>query len=206
MASSSHTAAALIVVDVQPDFCEGGALPAAGGNDLAERIATYLAADADRFDVIVATRDAHVQPGDHFAPVGTEPDYGTSWPVHCVEGTPGAELHPAIAGLAFDAVVAKGAYAGATDGFEGVTAGGERLADVLRGHHVTDVYVAGLVYEVCDADTALGALAAGFRAHLVADLCVALDPVNIPGVNQRLEAAGVTITTLSPGCGQTWGR
>ncbi len=186
---------ALIVVDEQPDFCEGGRLAATGGNDLAERTAALLASDADRFDVIVATRDAHIDPGDHFAAPGTEPDYATSWPVHCVDGTPGAELHPAIAGFPFDAVVAKGAHAASTNGFEGVTAAGESLGDVLRARGVTEVFVAGLVYEVCVADTAAGAVAEGFHASLIADLSVAADPARIPAVNERMEAVGVAVVS-----------
>jgi nicotinamidase/pyrazinamidase len=188
-------ATALVVVDVQPTFCEGGQLPAAGGNDLAERLASYLAAQGRHFDVTVATRDAHIAPGAHFAAPGTEPDYVTSFPVHGVDGTADAELHPAIAGYPFDAVVAKGAYQGATNGFEGVTAGGEALGDLLRRHGVTEVYVAGLVYEICDADTADGAISEGFGAHLIADLCVALDPAGVAAVNERLRAAGVRIVS-----------
>jgi nicotinamidase/pyrazinamidase len=151
-------ATALIVVDVQPTFCEGGQVAATGGNDLAKRLASYLATKGHCFDLTVATRDAHVAPGVHFAAPGTEPNYITTFPVHGVDGTPDAELHPAIAGFPFDAVVAKGAYGGATDGFEGVTAASETLGDLLRRHDVTEVYVAGLVYEICDADTAEGAI------------------------------------------------
>jgi len=184
---------ALIVVDLQPDFCEGGPLAAAGGNELAERTAGFLQDNAEHFDVVVATRDAHIDPGDHFAEPGTQPDYATSWPVHCVDGSPGAALHPAIAGFPFDALFAKGAFAASTNGFEGVTTDGESLGDVLRRHGVTEVFVAGLVYEVCDADTALGAISEGFDARLITDLCVALDPASIPAVNERLRAAGVTV-------------
>lgn len=189
------TTSALIVVDVQPDFCEGGPLAAVGGHDLAEHTAAFLGANADHFGVVVATRDAHVDPGDHFVGAGTEPDYATTWPVHCVDGTPGAELHPAIAAFPFDAVLAKGAYAASTNGFEGVTADGASLGEVLRHRCVTDVFVAGLVYEVCDADTALGAIAEGFDAWLITDLCVALDAANVPAVDKRLRAAGVTVIT-----------
>lgn len=184
---------ALIVVDEQPDFCEGGPLAATGGNRLAERTAAFLTAYADRFDLVVATRDAHIDPGNHFASDGHVPDYATTWPVHCVDGTAGAELHPAIAGFDFDAVVAKGAYAASTNGFEGITSDGDPLGDVLRRHDVDEVYVAGLVYEVCDADTALGAVAEGFGAFLIVDLCVALHPEDVDAVNDRLQAAGVRL-------------
>jgi nicotinamidase/pyrazinamidase len=188
-------ATALVVVDEQPDFCEGGSLAAEGGNDLAQRTAAFLAAHADRFDVIVATRDA-ISTRASISPDRvrnrTSPPHG-----RCtgVDGTPGSELHPAIADFPCDAVVAKGAYAASTNGFEGWTAAGESLADVLRGRDVTDVYVVGLVYEVCVAETAAGALAEGFRASLVEDLSVAADQAKIPAVNERLMAAGVSVVT-----------
>src|SRR5660397_45464 len=99
---------ALIVVDVQPTFCEGGALAVAGGNDVADRIACFAADHRGEYDLVVTTQDWHVDPGPHFA---GEPDFVDTWPPHGVAGTAEAELHPALSGLGADAAVKKGQYA-----------------------------------------------------------------------------------------------
>ena len=110
-AFSMASVTAVIVVDVQRDFCEGGNLPVAGGATVAGRISEHLASDAGRaYRFVVATRDWHVDPGDHFAPAGTDPDYGDSWPQHCVAGTSGAEWHPDLRLPDEAVVVSKGHY------------------------------------------------------------------------------------------------
>lgn len=111
---------ALIIVDVQNDFCEGGSLAVTGGAALARAISDYLAEAAD-YHHVVATKDFHIDPGDHFS--GT-PDYSSSWPPHCVSGTPGADFHPSLDTSAIEAVFYKGAYTGAYSGFEGVDENG----------------------------------------------------------------------------------
>ena len=116
---------ALIIVDVQRDFCEGGSLAVPGGAAVAADISTALA--AEHWDHIVATQDSHVDPGDHFHP---QPDFVDTWPAHCVAGTPGADFHPALDTEKIEAIFTKGAYAGAYSGFEGTTA--EATADVHR--------------------------------------------------------------------------
>ena len=109
---------AAIVVDVQNDFCEGGSLAVTGGNSVAKRLADYLPSAG--YDFVVATRDRHIAPGAHFS---AEPDFEASWPAHCVAGTPGAELHPALSAYPFDAVFDKGEHAAAYSGFEGYSDG-----------------------------------------------------------------------------------
>lgn len=119
---------ALIIVDVQNDFCEGGSLAVTGGAALARAISDYLAEAAD-YHHVVATKDFHIDPGDHFS--GT-PDYSSSWPPHCVSGTPGADFHPSLDTSAIEAVFYKGAYTGAYSGFEGVDENGTPLLNWLR--------------------------------------------------------------------------
>lgn len=118
---------ALIIVDVQNDFCEGGSLAVTGGAALARAISDYLAEAAD-YHHVVATKDFHIDPGDHFS--GT-PDYSSSWPPHCVSGTPGADFHPSLDTSAIEAVFYKGAYTGAYSGFEGVDENGTPLLNWL---------------------------------------------------------------------------
>ena len=110
---------ALIIVDVQNDFCEGGALAVAGGADLAGAISEYVEAHHGQFDHIVATQDWHIEPGAHFS---EEPDFVESWPPHCVAGTRGAELHPDLDTEYIQAYFRKGQFSAAYSGFEGVLA------------------------------------------------------------------------------------
>src|SRR5690606_41827957 len=107
---------ALLVVDVQNDFCEGGSLAVEGGSRVASDITRFLQARGDDYAHIVATRDHHVDPGDHFSP---EPDFVDSWPPHCRAGTPGADFHPELATERFEAVFSKGDDDAASSSFEG---------------------------------------------------------------------------------------
>ena len=107
---------ALIIVDVQNDFCEGGSLAVAGGAAVARAISDHLAAGSPGYGHVVATKDYHVDPGSHFS---DHPDYAASWPPHCVAGTPGADFHPDLDTGAIEAVFRKGAHAAAYSGFEG---------------------------------------------------------------------------------------
>src|SRR5258708_11164082 len=124
----------LIVVDVQNDFCGGGSLPVTGGVAAAEEIARYVAAGSGGARYTVATGDYHVDAGNHFGTPPDGPDYVNSWPVHCVVGTAGADFHPAVARLPFDAEFRKGEREAAYSGFQGATADGATLADWLREH------------------------------------------------------------------------
>lgn len=169
---------ALIVVDVQVDFCEGGALGVAGGHEVAERIADLLASD-HAYDVVVATRDHHIDPGDHFS---DSPDFVDSWPPHCVVGTPGQELHPKLSGYTFDAVFDKGSYAAAYSGFEGRTSSGVGLTEWLRDRGVTAVEIVGIATDYCVRATAEDARREGFATRILIDLTAAVHPERITEV------------------------
>src|SRR5690625_356856 len=162
-------ARALLVVDVQPTFCEGGALGVDGGNAVAERIATYAARHRDDYALVVTTQDWHIDPGDHFSDT---PDFVDTWPPHGIAGTPEAELHPALAGLAPDASVKKGAYEAAYSGFEGKDDGGTSLVQILTSAGVTEVDVVGIAESHCVKQTALDALGEGLRVRVLQDLTV----------------------------------
>ena len=160
---------ALIIVDVQPTFCEGGALAVEGGNACAERIADFVTDFSDEYDLIITTQDWHVDPGSHFS---DNPDFVDSWPPHGVAGTAEAELHEAIASLPIDMSVKKGEYSAAYSGFEGVDEEGNKLEDLLRSHDVTDVDVVGIAESHCVKETALDARRVGFRTRVFSDLTV----------------------------------
>ncbi|MGX1976193.1 isochorismatase family protein [Streptomyces kronopolitis] len=187
---------ALIVVDVQNDFCEGGSLAVAGGADVAAAITDLIGQAAGGcYRYVVATRDHHIDPGDHFS---EHPDYERSWPVHCVAGTEGSGFHPnftpAIASGAIDAVFDKGTRSGAYSGFEGTDENGTPLADWLRGHGVTEVDVVGLATDHCVRATALDAVRAGLRTHVLLDLTAGVAAHTTERALAELRAAGVELT------------
>ncbi len=186
---------ALILVDVQPTFCEGGALAVAGGNAVAAAIAEYVTGHRDRYDLVVTTQDWHIDPGRHFATPPEEPDYVDTWPPHGVAGTAEAELHPALAGLEFDASVKKGQYAAAYSGFEGTDPEGRTLAQVLEG--VSAVDVVGLAESHCVKETALDAVAAGMSVRVLSDLTAPVTPEQGELARARMREAGVEITPSS---------
>ncbi|MFE5481971.1 isochorismatase family protein [Streptomyces sp. NPDC056527] len=190
---------ALIVVDVQNDFCEGGSLAVAGGADVAAAITDLVGETAGvAYRHVVATRDHHVDPGDHFAPAGREPDYVTSWPVHCVAGTEGVGFHPnfapAVASGAIEAVFDKGAYEAAYSGFEGRDENGRTLAEWLRERDVREVDVVGIATDHCVRATALDAAREGFEVQVLLDLTAGVAKETTERALEELRGAGVQLT------------
>ncbi|MCC2307158.1 isochorismatase family protein [Cellulomonas chengniuliangii] len=181
---------ALVVVDVQPTFCEGGALAVQGGNAVAEAIAEYAAGNRDRYDLVVTTQDWHIDPGPHFS---DSPDFVDTWPPHGVAGTAEADLHPALASLRPDASVKKGEYAAAYSGFEAVDTQGRSLAALLEAGQVTDVDVVGIAESHCVKATTLDALTLGLRARVLTDLTVPVTPEQGLEARQVMVAAGAEL-------------
>ncbi|HEY0696105.1 MAG TPA: isochorismatase family protein [Kribbella sp.] len=190
-------AQALIVVDVQNDFCEGGSLAVHGGADVAFRIGTLLhqwyeaEADEKDYQYVVATRDHHIDPGDHFS---AHPDFARSWPPHCVVGTDGVSFHPNLDPQPFDAIFDKGEYAAAYSGFEGKSHDGHHLADWLREKGVNQVHVCGIATDYCVKATALDAARAGFGTTVLTDLTAGVAPTSTGQALADLKTAGVTLT------------
>lgn len=184
---------ALIVVDVQQDFCEGGNLAVPGGEAAAVAISDLIESARDAYTLVVATRDWHVDPGGHFAPEGTKPDFVDSWPVHCVAGTPGAEWHPDLRLPETAVVVSKGEHAAAYSGFEGVTSDGRSLKKVLRQEEVAGVDIVGIATSYCVKATALDAVKAGFSTRVLAPLTADVDSAVTPTTLEELARSGVKI-------------
>lgn len=179
---------ALLVVDVQNDFCEGGSLPVTGGAAVAAGISALLANAG--YDLVAATRDAHRDPGDHFS---AQPDYVDHWPPHCVIGTAGAAFHPNLDTQRVDAIFDKGAYAAAYSGFEGSDSDGESLTSWLRDNGVDAVDVVGLATDHCVRATALDAVRAGFDASVLLEHTAGVAPATVTDALAQLESAGVRL-------------
>ena len=180
---------ALVVVDVQNDFCEGGSLAVAGGADVAAAISEHVRAHAADYAHVVATRDHHVDPGGHFA---EQPDFVETWPAHCVVGTDGVELHPRLEREPIEAVFDKGEHAAAYSGFEG-RSDGVALADWLRAHGVDAVDVVGIATDHCVRATALDAVAEGFATRVLLPLTAGVSGVTTDAALDQLRTAGVEL-------------
>lgn len=180
---------ALIVVDVQNDFCEGGSLAVDGGGDVARAISRYLQ-DGNGYAHVVATNDYHVDPGSHFS---DEPDYASSWPRHCVVGTQGVRFHPDLDITRVEAVFRKGTHAAAYSGFEGVDDAGTPLGDWLREHDVDEVDVVGIATDYCVRATAADAAGAGFTTRVLLGLTAGVTPESTAKAIEEMSAAGVEL-------------
>jgi nicotinamidase/pyrazinamidase len=189
-------ARALIVVDVQNDFCEGGSLPVAGGAEVAFDIGALLhrwvqkGPDAPAYDVVVASKDHHIDPGHHWS---REPDYVDSWPVHCQVGTDGEAFHPNLDPQPFDAIFLKGNHEAAYSAFEGRNLDGVRLADWLRERAVEEIDICGIATDYCVLQTALDAVKEGLSTTVLLDLCAGVAPETSAAAVVQMRDAGVEI-------------
>jgi nicotinamidase/pyrazinamidase len=183
---------ALIIVDVQNDFCEGGSLAVAGGAAAARAITDFLdTPGAAGYDHIVASQDYHIDPGSHFS---GEPDFVTTWPPHCVVGTAGAQFHPDFDASRAEEVFRKGQHAAAYSAFEGLSESGESLLAWLSARGVKNLDVAGIATDYCVCATAADASAAGFVTTVRLGLTVGVDATTTAKALEALRAAGVTMT------------
>ncbi|MGH3343869.1 MAG: isochorismatase family protein [Carbonactinosporaceae bacterium] len=185
---------ALIIVDVQNDFCEGGSLAVHGGAHVAARISDHVAASAGDYGHIVASRDYHVDPGPHFS---DRPDFVDSWPEHCVVGTGGADHHPnldpALATGRVEQVFSKGHHSAAYSGFEGTTDDGVTLERWLRDRGVGAVDVVGIATDMCVRATARDAARHGFATRVLLDLTAGVAQATTERALAEMHDAGVEL-------------
>ena len=180
---------ALIIVDLQNDFCEGGSLAITGAAAVVHAVNDYLAAGPG-YHHVVATKDFHINPGDHFS---DQPDYSSSWPPHCVAGTYGADFHPDLDTSAIEAVFRKGAYAAAYSGFEGVDKNGTPLLDWLRQRRVDEVDVVGIATDHCVRLTAEDAARFGFATRVLLDLTAGTAAESTAAATDEMRTAGIAL-------------
>ena len=187
---------ALLIIDVQNDFCEGGSLACAGGAQAAADITTYLKDAAGGYDFVIASRDWHDADNDnggHFVQSGASPDFVNTWPVHCVAGSAGGEYHPNLDTSTINFHIQKGQGKPAYSIFEGTTPDGEKLDVLLARLGVSDVDVAGIATDYCVMASALDANAAGFNVTILSELCAGVAPESSAAALNTLARAGITI-------------
>ena len=186
---------ALLVVDVQRDFCEGGSLAVAGGAGVAAAISAYAGGNLDRYDAVVASRDWHEASSDNGGHFGAPPDFVDSWPVHCVAGTAGAEYHDDLALPAGTVHVRKGQGRPAYSMFQAAADDGTTLPDVLQHKAIDAVDVVGIASDYCCLATARDALAAGLSVRVLTDLQAGVAPTSTKAAYAELEDLGALVTT-----------
>lgn len=186
---------ALIIVDVQKDFCEGGSVPVKGGADRAAAIADLVRRTNGQYAFVVATRDHHIDPGAHFS---ENPDFRDSFPVHCVVGSDGGQFHPHFAPAVdaghVDEVVFKGAHSASKSGFEGFTQDGTALSDWLKASDIIDLDVVGIATDHCVKATALDGVRAGFTVRVLLDYTAGVAADSTRTALDELRRAGVELS------------
>ena len=181
---------ALVIVDVQNDFCEGGSLAVQGGAATAAAISRHVAAEAEAYAHVVASRDYHIDPGDHFS---DEPDFSASWPAHCVADTAGAQFHQDFDTSQVQAVFSKGANSAAYSVFEGIDEAGTPLVVWLRERGVAELDVVGIATDHCVRATALDAARHGFTTRVLLSLTAGVHPATTAAALDEMRAAGVEL-------------
>jgi nicotinamidase/pyrazinamidase len=182
---------ALLVVDTQMDFVEGGSLPVQGGLTVAAMIARHVRHFKYEYQFVVASRDYHENAPDH---ISDHPDFVTTWPAHCMVGTPGAGFVPTIQNLVreklIQAVVTKGRNAAAYSAFDGVDARGHNLLDVLKEQRIDHIDVCGIATDYCVRASALDARKNQFQVRVLVNLCAAVNEATGQQALDEMKAAG----------------
>lgn len=187
---------ALLIVDVQNDFCEGGSLACEGGAAVAERITEYLKDNKTDYDYVVASRDWHDSDnnnGGHFAAVGSDPDWVNSWPVHCVAGSRGAEYHPNLDANLIDIHVEKGQGKPAYSLFEGTTSDGSLITSVFSDLGIEAVDICGIATDYCVLASAIDARESGMKVTVLQDLITGVAPQSSAQALEKMQSAGCVV-------------
>ncbi|GAA3941623.1 isochorismatase family protein [Microbacterium soli] len=194
---------ALLIVDVQNDFTEGGALAVAGGDAVASGVSALLAERSGDYTVIIASRDWHDPVGDNGGHFSAEPDYVDSWPAHCVAGTEGAEYDPLLATDAITHHVRKGQGIPAYSLFEGTAEDGRTVGGILAAHGITDADVVGIATDHCVRASSLDAIAHGVHVRVLTDLVAGVGADSSEAALAELVHAGAELVDARPEVGQS---
>jgi len=193
-------ARALFVIDVQNDFCEGGALAVSGGAMVAKRISEYLEANAKNYELIVSSRDWHDGEGTnsgHFAPKGQEPNYVSTWPVHCVQKTNGAEYHPNLDTSKIQIEILKGQGSNGYSIFEGIDKNGTSIEEILKTNQIEEIDIVGLATDHCVRASALDAKAAGYKVRVVSSLTAGVSAASVEAAIDEMIDKGIAVAATA---------
>ena len=185
---------ALLVIDVQNDFCEGGALAVAGGAAVAGKIGKFL--ESNRYDLVVGSRDWHDADNNnsgHFADSGVEPNYKTNWPVHCVAETNGAQYHPNLNTEAIGEHIFKGQGQNGYSIYEGFTKGGQSFDELLNAHQIDEVDVVGIATDHCVLASALDSKSHGLKVRVISSLTAGVSEVTTEAAIDRMIDSGIEV-------------
>lgn len=189
-------ARALLVIDVQNDFCEGGALACEGGSAVAGKISEYLQQHKSDYDYVISSRDWHT-PGDsnggHFPSDGSAPDYVSTWPLHCIANTEGAEYHPNLDQQLIDIHIKKGQGAPGYSIYDGVTESGETFADLLKRLQIDSVDVVGIATDYCVRASALDSAKHNLDVRVISSLTAGVSPASVEKSIDEMVDAGVAV-------------
>lgn len=189
-------AKALLIVDVQNDFCEGGSLACTGGAAVASAISEHLASHGDDYSLVLASRDWHDAGNDnggHFASAGTRPDFVNNWPVHCVSGSHGAEYHENLDTSDIDVHLYKGMGKPSYSAFEGVTESGQGILEILSEYNITELDVVGIATDYCVQASAIDAAKSGLVVSVLQDLCVGVASASSQAALETMASNGCKI-------------
>lgn len=192
-------AKALLVIDVQVDFCEGGALACDGGAAVASAISKHIKNHRADYDFVIASRDWHTpnsQNSGHFPKPGIEPDYVSTWPLHCIAGEPGADYHPNLDASLIDIQIKKGQNANGYSIFEGIDDQGVAFEEVLRQKSITSVDVVGIATDYCVRASALDANSHGLRVRVISSLTAGVNPASVEAAVDEMIDAGVDVVPV----------
>jgi nicotinamidase/pyrazinamidase len=185
---------ALLVIDVQNDFCEGGALAVSGGAAVAGKISKFL--ETSQYDLVIASRDWHSPIGNnsgHFADVGSEPNYKSTWPVHCVAETDGAAYHPNLNTELVGEHIFKGQGENGYSIFEGVTSSGQSFAELLKTHQIDEVDVVGIATDHCVLASALDSKNHGLKVRVISSLTAGVSEVTTEAAIDQMIDSGIEV-------------
>ena len=187
---------ALFIIDVQNDFCEGGALACQGGAAVAGKITSFVNENPSRYDFVIASRDWHTpgeENGGHFPPEGQEPDFVNTWPLHCLADEEGADYHPNLDISIIDIHIKKGQGAHGYSIFEGTTDRGEKLTDLLRRLEIDEVDVLGIATDYCVRASSLDAVAEGLAVKVITSLTAGVAADSTEAAIDEMADAGVEV-------------
>ncbi len=193
-------AKALLVIDVQNDFCEGGALACEGGAAVASKISSFIRDHKAHYEFVIASRDWHT-PNDsndgHFPPAGVQPDLVRTWPLHCIAGTSGAEYHTNMDQSLIDIHIKKGQSANGYSIFDGITDQGDSFEEVLQKHAITEVDVVGIATDYCVRASALDSAKHGLSVKVISSLTAGVSAESIERAIDEMVDAGVTVVATA---------